>query len=192
MDKKDKGLLKSTYVFIHFHQRQNRGRNRVRIIEIRKNKDIRKVLPVINNSFKTVADDFGLTKENAPTTPAFITIDQLHDYMKKDLVLYGLVKKDAVIGCVAVEKAQDKDNTYFIERLAVLPGERHKGYGKKLLDHAVRMIKEHDGKHADIGIINAHTVLKQWYINYGFKEIGTKNFKHLPFEVCFLSMDITE
>jgi diamine N-acetyltransferase len=97
-----------------------------------------------------VADEFGLTKENAPTNAAFITLNQLHDYMKKELVLFGLIKNDAIIGCVAVEKARDNDGTYVIERLAVLPEERHKGYGKILLDHAITMIKKQKGnlKHA--------------------------------------------
>ncbi len=52
------------------------------MFEIRKfykEKDLNDLLFVIQESFLTVAKDFNLTKENAPTNPAFITMDKLKE-----------------------------------------------------------------------------------------------------------------
>ena len=35
-------------------------------------RDIPEIVKVLNESFKTVADEFGFTRENAPTNAAFI------------------------------------------------------------------------------------------------------------------------
>jgi diamine N-acetyltransferase len=35
-----------------------------------------------------------------------------------------------------------------------------------------------------IGIIDEHTVLKQWYRKLGFTEVNRKKYDHLPFTVC--------
>ncbi len=45
------------------------------------------------------------------------------------------------------------------------------------------------GKYISIGIMDENTGLKKWYLDYGFKEKGTKEFDHLPFTVCFMGID---
>ena len=73
-----------------------------------------------------------------------------------------------------------------MERLAVLPSYRHRGIGRALMDFAFEAVKKHGGKKVSIGIINENRVLKNWYMEYGFVETGTRVFRHLPFEVCFM------
>lgn len=160
------------------------------LLEIIKVEHREQAFHVIRQSFAVVAEDFGLTKENAPTNPAFISYEQFCTYFEKDIVLYGLSKDDAIVGCVAIEKSSRNEHCYFIERLAVLPEEQHQGYGKRLLDWAVQAVRDRRGNRVEIGIISEHAVLKKWYLDYGFFITGTKRFEHLPFEVCFLSMDL--
>ena len=69
-----------------------------------------------------------------------------------------------------------------MERLAVLPSYRHRGIGRALMDFAFKTVKKHGGKKVSIGIINENRVLKNWYMEYGFVETGTRVFRHLPFE----------
>lgn len=64
------------------------------------------------------------------------------------------------------------------------------GFGKKLLDYTFSKIKHLAGKKVSVAIINEHTILKKYYITYGFKETGTKSFSHLPFTVCFMEKKI--
>lgn len=143
---------------------------------------------VIRDSFITVAHDFGLTRENAPTNPAFLEADALNKMYEKNIKMFAVCKNDVQIGFVAVEKADD--TLYYMEKLAVLPEYRHKGCGKMIMDFVTSFVKDRGGKRVSIGIINENTVLKNWYMSYGFRETGTKAFPHLPFTVCFMEKEI--
>ena len=157
------------------------------IKEITNAVEIEKSVDVIRKSFRTVAKEFGLTKHNCPTHPSFITINQLKELKSKGVTFFGLFLGNKQIGFIAVEKADV--NLYYIEKLAVLPANRHRGYGTKLMGFAFDYIRENNGKKISIGIINEHTVLKSWYIKLSFREVTTEKFPHLPFTVCFMERD---
>ena len=142
---------------------------------------------VIRESFITVANDFNLTRENAPTNPAFIEGDTLNKMYEKNISMFTVYKSDVQIGFVAIESGL---TPYYMEKLAILPEYRHKGYGIKVMDFVMRFVKSRGGKRVSIGIINENTVLKNWYISYGFRETGTKTYPHLPFTVCFMEKEL--
>jgi ribosomal protein S18 acetylase RimI-like enzyme len=146
--------------------------------------DLEECAGVIRKAFITVADEFHLTKENAPTNPAFLGADSLEKMRSKGAVMFGAYENETCIGFVAAQKANE--DTFYMERLAVLPEYRHGGIGRKLMDTVFEYVKENGGKKVSIGIINENTRLKNWYIQYGFIETGRKHFEHLPFEVCFM------
>jgi ribosomal protein S18 acetylase RimI-like enzyme len=75
---------------------------------------------------------------------------------------------------------------YEMNEVSVLPGYRHFGYGKELLDFSKAKVKELRGSKITIGIVEENVVLKDWYIANGFVHIGTKQFEHLPFTVGFM------
>ncbi|SDH48234.1 GNAT family N-acetyltransferase [Desulfosporosinus hippei] len=140
-------------------------------------------LNVIKDSFTTVAREFKLTEENCPSNPAFINLENLMTMKNKGIAMFGLFEKNNQIGFVAVEKA---DDSCYLERLAVLPDYRHKGYGKLLMDFVFNYAKAQGAKKVSIGIIDENSVLKDWYEIYGFRETGLKKYEHLPFTVCFM------
>lgn len=45
---------------------------------------------IIRKSFATVAEDFRLTRENAPSNPAFIEIRHLQKMMEKEILMFGV------------------------------------------------------------------------------------------------------
>ncbi len=141
---------------------------------------------LIRSAYSTVTNEFNITEANAPTNPAFITIDRLKEYLKKKVKLFGLFLNKALVGCIAVESSNDK-NIYYIERLAVNPNHRHYGYGSNLLNYAFKFIRDNNGTVASLGLMDNNIVLKEWYKSKGFIETGTKDFPHLPFRVCFMS-----
>ena len=144
---------------------------------------------IIRQAFGTVADELGLNEKNCPTHPSFVTIGQLNQLREKGLHFFGLFLSDKQVGFVSVEKADS--NLYYVEKLAVLPEYRHKGYGGELMKFAIDHVKNHGGKQISIGIIDKQTVLKNWYKDIGFREISTKEFEHLPFTVCFMDLIIS-
>jgi diamine N-acetyltransferase len=143
---------------------------------------------VIRDSFKTVAGQFGLTPQNCPAHPSFITPDQLTGLYRRGLVFFGLFLDGKQVGFTAIEKAEN--GLFYLEKLAVLPGCRHRGFGRMLVTHALEYMRANMGQKVSIGIIDNHTVLKNWYLELGFKETGAKKFAHLPFTVCFMEMEI--
>ncbi len=155
------------------------------IREVDLNTELEQLAAVIRRSFITVAHDFNITPGNAPTNPAFINEKALlQSAVEKDINYYGCYEHDIIVGCYALEKACNRN--YYLERLAVIPEKRHRGYGRALVLDAFRRAKEKGGNNISIAIIDEHEVLKNWYKNFGFVESGRKTFAHLPFDVCFL------
>ena len=155
----------------------------IEIKDITGEPQLKRSLEVIRRSFKTVAEELNLTGENAPTHPAFITLDRLLDLQKK-ANFFGLFQDHLQVGFVAIEKAGS--DIYYLDRLAVLPEYRHLGYGKKLVDFVFEYVKRNGGGKVALGMINSQTILKEWYKSLGFRETGTREFEHLPFVVCFM------
>ncbi|MDC7124576.1 MAG: GNAT family N-acetyltransferase [Spirochaetales bacterium] len=152
--------------------------------------ELKEIQNIIQKSFLTVADDFGFTKENAPTNPAFISLDKVKESIENGTEFFIAKDSDNKAGCIAIEKDPKSEDNYFLERLAVLPEHRHNRIGQKLLDYAASEIKKRNGISAGIAIVDENKRLKEWYINYGFKVNGVKTFPHLPFTVCFLSLEV--
>jgi GNAT superfamily N-acetyltransferase len=158
------------------------------IREIANENELETSVKTIADSFKTIAFEFNLNKENCPTHPSLVTLTQLTEMKRKGLKLFGLFDGDAQIGFAAVEKKKHK--VYNLEKLAVLPENRHKGYGGELLEFAEKYVKDAGGEKLSIGIINEHSILKKWYEAKGFQETAVTKFVHLPFTVCFMEKPV--
>jgi len=153
------------------------------IREVNKN-DLDECLEVIHQSFSTVAEQFGLTRENCPKHTSFIPIYFLETQMNWGWHMFALCSGEKIVGYMSLSK--EDDNTFELHNLAVLPELRHNGYGKMLLDYAKDKVKSLGGSKIKIGIIEESTVLKNWYIANGFVHTGTKKFDHLPFTSGYL------
>jgi ribosomal protein S18 acetylase RimI-like enzyme len=79
-----------------------------------------------------------------------------------------------------------EDGIYYLEKLSVLPGRRHEGLGRALLDFALAIVKDMGGDRVSIGMMEENRVLKKWYEENGFRETAVRKFDHLPFAVCFM------
>jgi ribosomal protein S18 acetylase RimI-like enzyme len=141
---------------------------------------------LLNDSFETVAEEFGLTKENCPTNNAFITADDLKSQLDEKREFYYLCEKDIPAGFIAIERSGREEGTFYIEKVAVHPDYRHNKSGIRLMDFATNQIRESGGKKISIGIIDTNIRLKNWYKRQGFTELYTKTFDHLPFDVCYM------
>jgi ribosomal protein S18 acetylase RimI-like enzyme len=156
----------------------------VHISRIQDHLSLQESLRIIHDSFITVANDLGLTPENAPTNPAFLAFEKLKEAADKEVLFFGLFNNSCQVGLVALEKGND--TTYYMERLAVLPEFRHQGFGVKLIDFVFEYVKSLGGQKVSIAIIDENQVLKQWYLKYGFTSTEVKHYPHLPFTVCFM------
>ena len=157
------------------------------IYEIEKD-ELRECLSVIHQSFKTVADSFGLTRENCPRHTSFIPLSFLESQRDWGWHMYALYAGKKIIGYMSLSK--EGDGVFELHNLAVLLEYRHKGFGKLLLDHAKDKVKSLGGKIIKVGIIEESAILKDWYIANGFVHTGTKKFDHLPFTSGYLERSV--
>lgn len=153
------------------------------IYEIDQN-ELKECLDVIHQSFRTVAEQFGLTKENCPKHTSFIPLSFLETQKNWGWHMYALYAGKKIIGYMSLSKVNDE--IFELHNLAVLPEYRHKRFGKLLLDHAKDIVKSLGGSAINIGIIEESIVLKKWYIANGFVHTGIKKYDHLPFTSGYL------
>ena len=143
---------------------------------------------LIRQSYRDVAERYGLTPANCPKHPSNCTDEWIEKDMARRVRYFIIVDGNAPVGCVAIEVA-DAELCY-LERLAVLPQERNKGLGRQLVNHVLQIAREHHLKTVSIGIIAKQSGLKRWYQKIGFAERETKEFSHLPFQVCFMTYQL--
>lgn len=143
---------------------------------------------LIRDSFRDVALRFNLTPDNCPKHPSNCTEEWIKSDFARGVTYYVLEHNGTPTGCVALEKISS--DLCYLERLAVLPPSRRKGFGKTLVDHVLDEAKTLDTEQISIGIIAADTQLKLWYEKMGFVEGETKEFKHLPFLVAFMTYQL--
>lgn len=146
--------------------------------------ELAECLAVIHQSFRTVADEFGLTRENCPKHTSFLPMEYLETQMGWGWKMYALYAGGKIIGYFSL--SEEEDGVYELHNLAVLPEYRHGGFGKQMLTFAKDAVRSFGGKKIKIGILEESTVLKDWYLANGFVHTGTKKFGHLPFTSGYL------
>jgi N-acetylglutamate synthase-like GNAT family acetyltransferase len=143
---------------------------------------------LIRSSFRDVAERFSLTVANCPTHPSNCAPEWIEAAFQKDIRYYILEDKSIACGCVALEQA--RPGVCYLERLAILPQFRQRGFGQALVNHIIAEAKKLDIGRVEIGIIAEHLELKDWYQRQGFVTENTTHFQHLPFEVTFMFREI--
>lgn len=143
---------------------------------------------IIQQSFKTVAENFGLTVENCPNHTSFITEDKLKKQFSDGADMFLYEKDEKYIGYFSLIKKSR--SVYELDNLSVLPEFRHMGIGREMVEYAKNYATLKNGETISIGIIEENTVLKEWYKQLGFEHKGTKKFEHLPFTVGFMELSI--
>lgn len=146
--------------------------------------DAQMLANLISESNKDVAEQFGLNASNNPKHPSFCTKDWILSDFNRGVKYFVFRSEENNAGCVAFE--HPKPDLSYLNRLSVLPQFRHRGIGKKLVEHVILFSRSKNIQFVKIGIIANHHRLKQWYQKLGFRETETKKFSHLPFEVTYM------
>ena len=108
-------------------------------IRICTKKDTQVLAETIRTSFQDVAERFGLTQENAPSHPSNCAVDWIRKDVQRGVTYFAIENRNRVVGCVALERANTE--VCYMERLAVLPDQRRRGFGKALVDHVLSEAK---------------------------------------------------
>lgn len=147
--------------------------------------DIPEAVRVIQESFATVAEDFRLTRENAPRFTAFaVTEEQLRWQMEQEWPMSALVEDGRMVGYYALSP-RDR-GACELNHLCILPAYRHRGLGGVLLKHALVHAVELGFVRMTLGLVEENRVLRAWYEAYGFTHTGCKKFDFFPFTCGYM------
>ena len=146
--------------------------------------DTGRLAEIIRSSFADVAARFGLTPLNCPKHPSNCTQEWIEKDLARGVRYFVLNTGGLAVGCVGVEPASE--STCYMERLAVLPAHRGKGYGTRLARQAIQQARALGAAQVGIGIMAVDAGLQRFYNALGFEAGATKTFAHLPFEVMFM------
>jgi N-acetylglutamate synthase-like GNAT family acetyltransferase len=155
------------------------------VIRVGTRADIDVLTEIIQDSFLDVAERFGLTPQNSPTHPSNCRSEWITREMNRGVTYYILENGEQPAGCVALEKINDE--VCYLERLAVLPGQRRQGFGDALVKHTLSEAKNLGVFRVQIGIIAEDRELLDWYEKLGFEKVEEKKFPQLVFPVAFMS-----
>jgi GNAT superfamily N-acetyltransferase len=150
--------------------------------------DVGILAETIRGSFRGVAERFGLTEQNCPRHASNCTADWIKKDMDRGVTYFVLESEGRAVGSVALERA--KPEVCYLERLAVLPDQRKRGFGKALVSRVLSEARALGCHRVGIGVIADQADLKDWYRGLGFVETENREFSHLPFLVTFMSCEL--
>lgn len=154
--------------------------------------EIKEFVQLIRKSYQTVADAFGLTKENAPRFAAFSANEES---LTKQLSeghsrMFGCFSEDGPVGYGSLFFFGG--NTAELKELCVLPAFRHRGYGKELLAYASEKAVESGATLLRLGYVAEDLALQTWFEGKGFEQSGAHKFDFLPFTLGFMMKRLVE
>lgn len=138
---------------------------------------------IIRRSFRTVADEFGITAENAPGFTAFATtIERLEQQYREERPMLAYVDEEGrILGYYSL--GMEAGGSCGLNNLCVLPEHRHGKIGERLLESALTCAAAHGYGKLQAGIVEENVRLRKWYEKRGFVHTGKRKFDFFPF-IC--------
>ncbi|MBR6403481.1 MAG: GNAT family N-acetyltransferase [Eubacterium sp.] len=151
--------------------------------------DFDDAISVICNSFMTVAEEFNITKENAPAFTAFATDkSKLRTWMfEQHRPMYGYFNNGKMAGYYNL---MINENECELGSLSVLPEYRHKGIGRKLLEDSLSKASGFGCTIMKLSIVEENKILRKWYEDQGFIHTGTEKYDFFPFTCGYLEKNL--
>ena len=154
-------------------------------------KDVEECVSVIRESFRTVADEFRITQENAPRFTAFaVSKERLSWQLNNEhRPMYVFVEENRIVGYYSLAIAEPTECE--LNNLCVLPSFRHRGIGEKLLRHSFEEAKRMNCSKMNIGIVEENQRLRKWYESFGFVHTHTQKLDFFPFTCGYMEICLT-
>ena len=140
-------------------------------------------LAVLRAGFATEVADFGITRENTPSNPAFWGGTAIPAVVSKGFELFAIEEDGRIVGCAFAGGSKSRPEVWSLRHLAVDPSARHSGHGAALVAEGTRRARAAGAESLAIGIVAENTRLSQWYRRQGFESIDRTQYPGLVFTV---------
>lgn len=165
------------------------------MIRLIKKCEIQKCVETIKKSFLTIADEFGLTVENAPRFTAFSTnFEKLENqYFDENCFMYGYFNENKQLLGYYSLRIED-DGQCELNNLCVLPEYRHTRIGRELFFHSLAEAADKGSSKMNFSIIEENKKLRAWYESMGAVHTEAKKFEFFPFTCGYMEriIDLNE
>lgn len=152
--------------------------NEYRILSVR-DEDLCACAQTVRAAFSVTAKEFGFTKENYPSSGAFINAEVLRQQKERGVHMYAAWVDNRVAGFVQLEKTGP--GIYSFQKFAVLPEYQQLGLGKALIAFCRNKATVYGGKKIGLIMVDKNIQLKNFYIANGFVQIASKTDASHPF-----------
>ncbi|MDE6599254.1 MAG: GNAT family N-acetyltransferase [Oscillospiraceae bacterium] len=151
--------------------------------------NIPECVKVIRESFLTVAEEFGITPENAPRFTAFaVTDDRLYWHFDSEHRPMSAYFEDGkIVGYYSLFIVGD--GVCELNNLCTLPAYRHNNIGEKLLEDAFEQSKKLGCSKMQLSFVEENKRLRRWYENHGFIHTGTEKLDFFPFTCGYMEIE---
>lgn len=160
------------------------------ITEVADDVSLRACLDVIHTAFGTVAAARGWTRDSVPDYTAFLPWSDYAAQARGGGRIFAALRDGRIIGCATLVASRRTPHRFLLEKVAVLPDERHGGVGRRLVQRVADEARAVEGDTLGIAIVDDEAVLKNWYLAQGFVQTRTANYPHLPFAVGYLDLNL--
>ncbi|MCC6495138.1 MAG: GNAT family N-acetyltransferase [Propionibacteriaceae bacterium] len=140
-------------------------------------------LAVLRTGFGTEVSEFGITRENTPSNPAFWDPSAIPAVVAKGFGLFAVEGGGRILGCAFAGPSRSRPRIWSLRHLAVDPATRHSGHGAALVAEGVRRARAAGAEALAIGIVAENTRLAAWYRRLGFETIDKTQYPGLVFTV---------
>lgn len=145
-------------------------------------------LAVLRSGFATEVADFGITRENTPSNPAFWGDTAVEAVVARGFGLFAIEEDGRIVGCAFAGPSRSRPDVWSLRHLAVDPATRHAGYGAALVAEGARRARAAGAELLTIGIVAENTRLSEWYRRLGFESIDKTQYPGLVFTVEHLRL----
>ena len=152
--------------------------------------NIPECVKVIRESFLTVAEEFGITSENAPRFTAFaVTEDRLYwQFDSEHRPMSAYFEDGKIVGYYSLSIVGN--DVCELNNLCTLPAYRHNKIGEKLLFDSFEQAKRLGCTKMQLSIIEENKRMRKWYENHGFIHTGTEKFDFFSFTCGYMEINL--
>lgn len=152
--------------------------------------DIPQCAETIRAAFLPNAEKYGFTKENYPSSGAFIEEETLVESKNNGVHMYAAWMGGKIVGFVQLAHPEKK--LCLFQKFAVLPEYQHSGIGRRLIAFCKNKSRIIGAEKIKLIMVYDNEALRKFYESEGFVLVRTEEDEAHPFVQGIMEMDLYE
>ena len=149
------------------------------------------VAEIIRAAWTPEAEVHGVSAEQVPQFPAFITVEQFGRYMRdSNVTMHLLTAQGRAVACGGHSPDDECPRTGWINRVAVRPRCQGRGYGTAMVLFLEECLRARGMSRARLGHVTANRRLHGLYERMGWRTFKTAMSRSWALDITFMEKDL--